>query len=182
MVKLHEVEVDARSPDNLDQLIGPTRAARFDTQAQAARELLGGRAVININSTATGGGVAELLQTLLAYARGVGVDARWLVIEGHPAFFEITKRIHNHLYGTRGDGGPLATGERQVYEETLRANADDLLALVRPGDVVVLHDPQTAGLAATVRRAGGVVVWRCHVGVDTPTAGRVVVYGLARML
>jgi trehalose synthase len=100
MVKLHEVEVDGLSPDHLDHLIGPTRAARF----------------------------------------------------------EITKRIHNHLYGTRGDGGPLAAGERQVYEETLRANADDLLALVRPGDVVVLHDPQTAGLAATVRRAGGVVV------------------------
>ena len=60
-----------------------------------------------MNSTATGGGVAELLQTLLAYARGVGIDTRWLVIDGDAGFFEITKRIHNHLYGTAGDGGPL---------------------------------------------------------------------------
>lgn len=170
MAKLQQIEVDARSPDQVDQLIGPARAARFDATAQAARELLGGRAVINVNSTATGGGVAEMLQTLLAYARGVGVDARWLVIEGNPAFFEITKRIHNHLYGDPGDGGPLAVGEREVYETTLRDNAEDLLTVVRPGDVVVLHDPQTAGLAAPARRAGGVVVWRCHVGVDTPTA------------
>jgi trehalose synthase len=61
-------------------------------------------------------------------------------------------------------------GERRVYEKTLHDNADDLLAVVRPGDVVLLHDPQTAALAAPARRAGGVVVWRSHVGVDAPNA------------
>jgi trehalose synthase len=84
--------------------------------------------------------------------------------------FEITKRIHNHLYGDPGDAGPLGAGERRVYEKTLHDNADDLLAVVRSGDVVLLHDPQTAALAAPARRAGGVVVWRSHVGVDTPNA------------
>ena len=69
--------------------------------ADAAQASLAGRAVINVNSTAIGGGVAEMLQTLLAYARGAGVEARWLVIEGDPAFFAITKRIHNWLYGSR---------------------------------------------------------------------------------
>ena len=137
--------------------------------ADATREALGGSAVINVNSTAKGGGVAEMLQTLLAYARGVGVDTRWLVIEGNPEFFEVTKRIHNHLYGDPGDGGPLGTTERAVYEKTLEANAGDLLAVVRPGDVVLLHDPQTAALAPVARRAGGFVVWRSHVGVDVPT-------------
>jgi trehalose synthase len=170
VAKLHEVEVQAQSPERLDGLIGPERAERFATMARATRDLLAGRTVINVSSTATGGGVAELLQTLLAYARGVGVDARWFVIEGSPDFFEITKRIHNHLYGTAGDGGPLGGAARDTYEAVLRGNADDLLALVQPGDVVLLHDPQTAGLAATVRRAGGVVVWRCHVGVDSPNA------------
>ena len=72
-----------------------------------ARGFLDGRTVFNINSTATGGGVAELLQTLLAYARGAGVDARWVVVNGDGRFFEITKRIHNRLYGVPGDGGPL---------------------------------------------------------------------------
>jgi trehalose synthase len=170
VARLEEVEVQAQSPARLDELIGAERAARFDTMARATRELLAGRAVINVNSTATGGGVAELLQTLLAYARGVGVDTRWFVIEGNPGFFELTKRIHNHLYGVPGDGGPLGGAEHDVYDKALRGNADDLLAFVRPGDIVLLHDPQTAGLAAAVTQAGGVVVWRCHVGVDTPNA------------
>jgi trehalose synthase len=167
---LGEVDVEARSPDALEDVIGEERAAHFSAMAEVTRVLLGGRAVINVNSNAKGGGVAELLQTLLAYARGVGVDARWFVVEGNPAFFEVTKRIHNHLYGDPGDGGPLGVGERRVYEKTLHDNADDLLAVVRPGDVVLLHDPQTAALAAPARRAGGVVVWRSHVGVDAPNA------------
>jgi trehalose synthase len=168
VARLTEVDVVQRPPDRLGRLLGEERAARFVATAEATREALGGRAVINVNSTANGGGVAELLQTLLAYARGVGVDARWFVVEGDPAFFDITKRVHNHLYGARGDGGALGPAERRVYEKTLRANADDLLAVVRPGDVVLLHDPQTAALASVARRAGGVVVWRSHVGVDTP--------------
>src|SRR5215207_3475510 len=108
---LEEVDVRALAPERLHALIGPERARRFDDTAAAARDALAGRTVLNVNSTATGGGVAELLQTLLAYARGVGVDTRWVVIEGDPRFFEITKRLHNHLYGTSGDGGPLGPAE-----------------------------------------------------------------------
>jgi trehalose synthase len=168
MPRLGEVFVERRPPDRLHALIGDRRAARFTAMAEATRELLASRAVVNVNSTAMGGGVAELLQTLLAYARGAGVDARWFVIDGSPAFFEITKRIHNHLYGDPGDGGPLGAGERGVYERTLRANANELASVVRPGDLVLLHDPQTAALAHAARRAGGIVVWRCHVGIDAP--------------
>jgi trehalose synthase len=124
--------------------------------------------VLNVNSTAVGGGVAEMLQTLLAYARGSGVDARWLVIEGDPGFFAITKRIHNGLYGSPGDGGDLGPAERRHYEDVARRNARELAALVRPGDVVVVHDPQPAGTIGAIRQAGALVVWRCHVGVDEP--------------
>ena len=74
---------------------------------RGATRALGSRTVINVNSTAAGGGVAELLETLLGYARGGGVATRWFVIEGDPAFFDVTKRIHNGLYGSSGDGGPL---------------------------------------------------------------------------
>jgi trehalose synthase len=165
---LQEVEVRALAPDRLGSLLGAERAQRFETTAATARELLEGRSVVNVNSTATGGGVAELLQTLLAYARGAGVDARWVVIEGNPRFFEITKRVHNHLYGTPGDGGPLGAAERDDYEETLRRNVSDLLEVVGTDDIVVLHDPQTAGLADAMRRAGAHVVWRCHIGIDSP--------------
>ncbi len=127
-----------------------------------------GRAVWHVNSTAKGGGVVELLQSLLAYARGAGVDARWVVIEGGADFFQITKRIHNHLHGSPGDGGGLGEHEREIYEETLRSNAAELLREVVPGDIVFLHDPQTAGLVPAMREAGVRVVWRCHVGLDLP--------------
>src|ERR671939_378048 len=136
--RLQEVEVQALDAARLEPLIGPRRMARYETIAEAAQAATEGRAVLNVNSTATGGGVAEMLQTLLAYARGAGIDARWLVIEGDPEFFAITKRLHNGLYGSPGDGGELGAAERRHYEAVNRRNADELLALVRPGDVVVL--------------------------------------------
>src|SRR4249919_1468406 len=133
---------------------------------RGASRVLGSRTVVNVNSTAAGGGVAELLETLLGYARGGGVATRWFVIEGDPAFFDVTKRIHNGLYGSSGDGGPLGAAEAEAYERTLRANARHIDGVVRPGDIVILHDPQTAGLASAFRRLGATIVWRCHVGSD----------------
>ena len=122
-MELEEVHVRALPPERLSPLIGPARRQRFAKLAQASRDALSGRAVVNVNSTPTGGGVAEMLRTLLADARGVGIDARWFVINGDPGFFTITKRIHNHLYGAAGDGGPLGASERAYYEEILRPNA-----------------------------------------------------------
>ncbi len=164
----HEVEIQALDPRRLEDLIGPERAMRFETTARAARQLLADCRVFNINSTSMGGGVAELLQTLLAYAAGLGIDARWLVIDGNPEFFRITKRIHNHLYGSGGDGGELGPAERGLYEATLDENAAELVAMIGPGDIVLLHDPQTAGLTRVIRSSGARVVWRCHVGRDRP--------------
>jgi trehalose synthase len=169
-MKLEDVHVQACTPRRLKPLIGPERARRFEATAEAARAMLAGRRVLNVNSTASGGGVAEMLRTLLAYARGAGIDTQWVVIKGDPHFFTITKRIHNNLHGAPGDGGPLGADERLHYEEVQRANADELLALVRPRDIVLLHDPQTAGLAEALARAGVIVVWRCHVGADAVNA------------
>jgi len=164
--RMREVAVQAIDAARLEPLIGAERMAAYAATAAAARERLDGRSIVNVNSTATGGGVAELLESLLAYARGAGVDARWLVIEGDPAFFAITKRVHNHIYGVPGDGGALGERERRHYEQVAERNARELLALVRGGDVVLLHDPQTAGIAPALRRAGATVVWRCHIGCD----------------
>ena len=130
---------------------------------------LAGRIALNVNSTAHGGGVAEMLQTLLAYARGAGVDARWVVIEGDPAFFAVTKRIHNGIYGSPGDGGDLGPAERGAYERTLERNASELLALVRPRRHRAAARP--ADRRAGRPRSGGParrVVWRCHIGADAP--------------
>lgn len=164
--KLHEVDVQALDATRLEPLIGAERMAQFERVAEVAREVLAGKSVWNVNSTAAGGGVAEMLQTLLSYVRGAGVDARWLVIAGDPAFFAITKRIHNGLYGSAGDGGDLGPAERDHYERILRDHADELRAVIRPNDVAIIHDPQPAALLATAKGAGARVVWRCHVGLD----------------
>ena len=166
--KLHEIDVRAIDAARLEPLVGVERMAQFEKAAEAARAALAGGSVLNVNSTGAGGGVAEMLQALLSYARGAGIDARWLVIEGDPEFFAITKRIHNGLYGSPGDGGELGAAERRHYERVQRQNADKLLALIRPGVVAIVHDPQPAGLVAAAKSAGARVVWRCHVGLDTP--------------
>jgi trehalose synthase len=152
--------------ERFDAVIGARRSASLRHTIRAARAILGGRIVWNINSTAAGGGVAEMLQTLVRYARGAGIDARWLVIGGDADFFTITKRIHNGLHGAAGDGGPLEARERTAYESTTARAAQALSGYVRPNDVVLLHDPQTAGLAPRLRDLGAKVVWRCHVGAD----------------
>src|SRR5215218_6900004 len=94
--------------------------------AERAREVIGDRTIWHVNSTARGGGVAEMLIALLPYAHGAGVDARWVVIKGNKEFFKVTKRIHNLLHGSVGDGGPLGEEEREAYESALEPNAREL--------------------------------------------------------
>ena len=115
-------------PVDVAGALSPTAGARYKEVEEAietARDVLSGRVVWHINSTARGGGVAELLQSLLAYARGAGVDARWVVIDGDPEFFSVTKRIHNHLHGSAGRRrGARATSERKTYEAALGRGAE----------------------------------------------------------
>jgi trehalose synthase len=164
---LTDVPVAPLPPERFREVLGE-RYSEIEELIARSQELFGGRAVWHVNSTARGGGVAELLQSLLAYARGGGVDTRWVVVGGNPDFFLITKRIHNRLHGSQGDGGPLGNAEHSVYEETLQENADELAEMVAPADIVFLHDPQTAGLVDPIRATGATVVWRCHVGLDLP--------------
>lgn len=165
---LVEVPVPVLPPERFRGTPEPAQEAAFFEATGRARELFSGRVVWNVNSTARGGGVAEMLQTLLGYVRGAGVDTRWVVIKGNPTFFAVTKRIHNHLHGAAGDAEELDASARDSYESTLAGDAGALAAMVRAEDVVILHDPQTAGLVDAVRAIGARVVWRCHVGVDTP--------------
>ena len=167
MEALTEVPVSSLSPERFEALLGD-RYEEVDEAIDTSRRVLRGRVVWHVNSTARGGGVAELLQSLLAYARGAGVDVRWLTVAGNPDFFRVTKRIHNHLHEAEGDGGPLGPAERKVYEAALAEAAGDLTDLIRPGDVVYIHDPQPAGLIPHVVAADVKVIWRCHIGADSP--------------
>jgi trehalose synthase len=108
-----------------------------------------------------------MLHVLVGYVRGAGIDSQWLVISGDPDFFVITKRIHNRLHGAEGDHGSLGAKEMAHYEKVMEDNTAEILLRVRPGDIVLLHDPQTAGLAGVLAQSGARVVWRCHVGLET---------------
>lgn len=158
--------IPALGLERSSEIIGKGAAARVLSEVEAVRAVLADRIVWHVNSTRTGGGVAEMLQTQLGYERGAGLDARWIVIDGDREFFTLTKRIHHRLHGQNGDGGPLSDSEHRHYEDVSRRNCERILSVVRPRDVVVLHDPQTAGLAPALRKAGATVVWRSHVGRD----------------
>jgi trehalose synthase len=163
-----EIDVPIRDPEQLRGVLPRERFEQFLRGAEGARSLLRGRVVWNVNSTARGGGVVELLRPLVGYARGLGVDVRWVVIDASPVFYEVTKRIHNRLHGFVGDGVPLDEEARRIFEQTLSANTEAFIPSVREGDVVILHDPQTVGMAQALRPVTAALIWRCHVGVDKP--------------
>jgi trehalose synthase len=165
---LEEVQVGTLEPSRFGEALEEADWRRFAELIELGRVAFAGRVIWNVNSTAAGGGVAELLRSLLAYSRGAGVDTRWALIGGDADFFHVTKRIHNNLHGNAGDGGELGPAEREVYERALADSARELVARASSRDVVVLHDPQTAGLVPALRAAGVPVVWRCHVGIDVP--------------
>jgi trehalose synthase len=91
-------------------------------------------------------------------------------VQSAPDFFRLTKRIHNALHGSDGDGLEIASEDRRLYEEALERFAAEFSALIRPGDVAILHDPQTAGIIPHLARVGASIIWRCHVGTDRRNA------------
>jgi len=135
------------------EVIGEKRYEQLRTLAKAAK----GRSMLHINATAYGGGVAEILQNLVPLLRDAGVDAHWAVLDAPPAFYDITKKIHNALQGMKLD---LSDTEKKLFLDVARENAEQLM----DADVVLAHDPQAVALrhfAKDPDRAGW--VWRCHI-------------------
>jgi trehalose synthase len=128
---------------------------------------LEGRTVWHVNSTAQGGGVAELLPPQIKLMRDLGIDARWLVMETNRLeFFALTKRIHNMIHGATQQ--EFTAGDRALFEDVSRANAEALMQHVRPDDVLLVHDPQPLGAGARVKRRHPSIraIWRCHIGLE----------------
>lgn len=125
-------------------------------------ERLCGRSVQNVNSTATGGGVAEILHRMVPLLRELGVDARWDVIKGGDRFFWITKRIHNALHGAPED---LSPDDIAVFLETNRQNRE---AIAGAADVVFIHDPQPIALVERRGQGDQRWLWRCHIDLSAP--------------
>jgi trehalose synthase len=162
------VQISAWPLDRYRSILGAQRFAEIEKAAERARLAFAGRSIWHVSSTSRGGGVAELLGSLLPYVRGAGIDTRWAVIRAGTDFFQITKRLHNRLHGHQGDHGPLGDDERRIYESTLALSGESLARMMRAGDVAYLHDPQTGGLVRILKERGVSVIWRCHIGVDEP--------------
>ncbi|GAB1691661.1 glycosyltransferase [Krasilnikovia sp. M28-CT-15] len=167
--RLSAVHATARPVAMLASVVGEQRHARLMSAARDFRARFAGHTIWTVSSTASGGGVAEMLHALVGYVRDLDLDIRWLVISGDPEFYTVTKHLHHLLHGFPGR---LTLGPDSVahYEDVLAANAQDLLGRVHPGDIVLLHDPQTAGLAPWLTHAGVHVVWRSHIGTDLQNA------------
>ncbi|MDO9230685.1 MAG: glycosyltransferase [Syntrophales bacterium] len=121
---------------------------------------LRGKRILNINSTAVGGGVAEILNRMVPLLRELGLDVRWDVIKGGDEFFEVTKKFHNALHGGRVDIGEK---DFEIFMETSRKNLEEMDT---SGDIVFIHDPQPIVLVQ--KRTNNKWIWRCHIDLSDP--------------
>ncbi|MFO7984544.1 MAG: glycosyltransferase [Desulfatiglandaceae bacterium] len=128
-------------------------------------EPLKGLRLVHINSTKSGGGVAEILYKMVPLMRELGIDAKWEVITGDSLFYECTKGFHNAMQGNPVN---LTDTQLRTYEQTNRAYAQTSEAMLRDADVVVVHDPQPAALISSFPERKGKWVWRCHIDASRP--------------
>ncbi len=150
-------------------LSGAVEALRAD--AERVLPALRGRTIWMVNSTAEGGGVAELLPAHISLLCQLGFDVRWLVLESaRPEFFAFTKRIHNLIHGA--DEPPPTPDDYRLYESVNREEAAELAAFIKPNDILIVHDPQPLGLRTYIDPAVPLrTIWRCHIGLDEQTPG-----------
>jgi len=131
-------------------------------ELRALAERLSGKVVQNINSTFTGGGVAEILTRMVPLLNQLGVDAQWTTITGHKDFFDVTKKFHNALHGRKED---ISSEDFSVFLEVSKKNIEELRF---GGDIIFIHDPQPVALIAKKKELGGKWIWRCHIDVSNP--------------
>ena len=155
---LQPIPVGHKSLADYTHLVGRTLVEEIRELAEEAQ----GLRVLHLSATAFGGGVSEILYTLIPLMKDVGVEAEWQVILGREEFFNATKLMHNALQGNPQD---LNAGEWAVWEQYNHINAE---ALSEDWDVVIVHDPQPAGIRNLVPDKARSWVWRCHIDLSTP--------------
>jgi trehalose synthase len=155
---LQPIPVGHKSLADYTHLVGRTLVEEIRELAAEAQ----GLRVLHLSATAFGGGVSEILYTLIPLMKDVGVEAEWQVILGREEFFNATKLMHNALQGNPQD---LNAGEWAIWEQYNHMNAE---ALSEDWDVIIVHDPQPAGIRNMVPDKATHWVWRCHIDLSTP--------------
>ena len=139
-------------------------SAAMDSLVRVA-DRLKGKKIVHVNSTRSGGGVAEILSSMIPLSKELGLDVSWEVIEGDESFFNCTKMMHNTLQGMPG---VLSDRQKETYLDTVRRNAEKLKDILGDADYVFIHDPQPAALIHSFPKRKGKWVWRCHIDVSAP--------------
>ncbi|MFL5874166.1 MAG: glycosyltransferase [Solirubrobacterales bacterium] len=155
---LQEVALGHKSLTDYTHIVGK----ELTEQIRQLSEPLKGKRVLHVSATAFGGGVSEILYTLVPLMRDVGVDAHWHVIFGKEEFYNATKLLHNSLQGAEET---LSDEQWEIFDEINQINAEGLQG---EWDVVIVHDPQPIGLLRGAREKGKHWVWRCHIDLSTP--------------
>ncbi|MCL4322628.1 MAG: glycosyltransferase [Deltaproteobacteria bacterium] len=136
-------------------------------EIQKLASYLNGKVIQNINSTAVGGGVAEILSRMVPLLKELGVDARWDFIKGGEKFFEVTKKIHNSLHGIEED---ISSAEFKHFMDVTDENLKEMNLY---GDIIFIHDPQPIGLIKIKKKNGykdKKFIWRCHIDLSSANA------------
>ncbi|MGH2961886.1 MAG: glycosyltransferase [Solirubrobacterales bacterium] len=155
---LQEVGLGQRSLADYTHLVG----RGLVEQIRELAEPLQGLRILHVSATAFGGGVSEILYTLVPLMRDAGLDAHWNVILGREDFFNVTKLLHNSL---QGDENTLTEQQWEVFHAYNTMNARGLEG---DWDVVVIHDPQPLGLRRNASDRAGRWIWRCHIDLSKP--------------
>jgi trehalose synthase len=155
---LQPVAVGTKSLADYTHIVGRSLVDEIRSLA----EPLAGKRVLHLSATAFGGGVSEILYTLVPLMRDAGLETEWHVIYGREEFFNATKLMHNALQGSPQD---LSPGEWAVWERYNDMNARELSS---GWDVIIVHDPQPAAMHSLVPEKASAWVWRCHIDLSTP--------------
>jgi len=139
-------------------IIGEEKIARLQRVAQK----LQGVKLLELNATAQGGGVAEMLYSYIPFLNDLGIETEWKIIHGNKEYFECTKSLHNLLQGMKGS---FTSEMNQCYIDNLEDCANANLIDYSP-DVVVVHDPQPLGLTHYLKKPEETWLWRCHIDIE----------------
>jgi trehalose synthase len=155
---LQPVLVGAKTLSDYTHIVG----RELVSEIRALAEPLAGKRILHVSATAFGGGVSEILFTLIPLMRDVGLEVEWQVIYGREEFYNATKLMHNALQGAPDD---LTDDQWEVWRRYNEMNARELS---RDWDVCIVHDPQPAALYSLVPDKAAHWVWRCHIDLSTP--------------